>query len=65
MKSELKKNQTSSELSKMDVHEFGIYINENYHLYSDNELNELTKSWRKEYENYLIQKIKPLINIKI
>ena len=65
MKKGTLKNDTSSEFSGMNVHEFGIYLKENYHLYSDEERIILTDLWISEYENYLIEKVKPLMFSKI
>ena len=42
----------------MTVHEFGVIIQENKHLYSEEEYLKLCNIWRKEYEQYLLDLIK-------
>ena len=42
----------------MNVHQFGQAIQENKHLYSEEEYMSLCAQWVKEYENYLINLVK-------
>ena len=42
----------------MTVHEFGVIIQENKHLYSEEEYLKLCNIWRKEYEQYPLDLIK-------
>ena len=42
----------------MNVHEFGILLKENKHLYSEDEYYQLLDQWQEEYEEYLIDLVK-------
>jgi hypothetical protein len=40
------------------VHEFGRAIQENKHLYTEEEFIELSSQWLVEYEKYLVDLVK-------
>ena len=42
----------------MNVHEFGKAIQENKHLYSEDDYMNLFTQWVKEYEQYLVDLVK-------
>ena len=42
----------------MNVYEFGITIQENKHIYSEEEYMNLFTEWVKDYEQYLIDLVK-------
>ena len=42
----------------LDVHEFGQAIQDNKHLYTDEEYLNLCAEWVKDYEQYLISLVK-------
>ena len=42
----------------MNVHQFGQAIQENKHLYSEEEYMNLFTEWVKDYEQYLIDLVK-------
>jgi len=39
----------------MNVHEFGMAIRENKHLYTKQEYEDLCNQWEKEYYEYLLK----------
>ena len=57
----IKMNKTDKLLKKgLDVHEFGQAIQDNKHLYSEEEFMFLCGQWVKDYEQYLISLVKQL-----
>ena len=52
-------NSTDKILKRgLDVHEFGQAIQDNKHLYSEEEFMFLCGQWVKDYEQYLINLVK-------
>ena len=41
-----------------NIHEFGRAIQENKHLYTEEEFIELSSQWLVEYEDYLVDLVK-------
>lgn len=47
-------------LNKMNIHQQAIIIKENQHLYTTQQLLELARNWRKDYNKYLFDNLKVL-----
>ena len=45
---------------KINIHEQARIIKENQHLYSNEQLLELARNWKKDYNQYLFKGLKVL-----
>lgn len=48
------------EFKKISIHEQARIIKENQHLYTNEQLIELARNWKKDYNQYLIKNLKVL-----
>ena len=44
--------------NEMNVHQFGMYLQEFKHLYTENEYYQLQEQWHEEYMNYLMDMVR-------
>ena len=44
--------------NEMNVHQFGMYLQEFKHLYTEEEYYQLQDQWQEEYQQYLIDLVK-------
>ena len=47
-------------LLKMNIHQQAKLIKDNQHLYTNDQLIELARNWRKDYNKYLFANLKVL-----
>ena len=45
-------------LNEMNIHQFGMYLREFQHLYTEDEYYQLTELWQEEYQNYLMDLVR-------
>ena len=44
--------------NEMNVHQFGMYLQEFKHLYTEDEYYQLQDQWQEEYQQYLMDKVR-------